>query len=325
MKRNYLFLILLILLSVNIYGYGELENKEKVLMGSSSMGGTWYPTACALAGEVMRYSDSIITVQTSGGGVENIRLMIDGNYQMALVEPNTAYYAVNGEYMFKDKKYEGLRYIANLYPNIYHCVVMKNSKYETYYDLKKSRKIKFSPGTAGSGDEYSWEEVFSVHDIGIDDVQWRPLSHTERSMAFKDRVLDCVGYFTACPSGSILEASAQNPIRLLQIGKKEAEEVMKKYPWNFEFTIPAGTYNGQDKDVHTLGAGTFVMVDESVSDEFAYNLVNIMFGKGLERLRSISSMTQMINIDSAFDGNENQDLPIHPGALKYYKEIGVIN
>lgn len=326
MKKIYLILIPLILLSANIYGKGDTEKSDRdLLMGSSSLGGTWYPTAAALAGEVMKHSDSNIgiTVQTSGGGVENIRLMMAGTYKMALVEPNTAYYAMDGKHMFENNKYEGLRFVANLYPNVYHGVVMKNSPYETYDDFKGAN-VRFSPGTPGSGDEYSWDELFGAYDMTRADFDWVPMSHSERAMSFKDRLLDCVGYFTACPSGSIYEASAQAPIRLLAIGEREAEDILAKYPWNFEFVIPAGTYNGQDEDVKTLAAGTFIMIDASVPDQFVYEIVKILYGVGLERIKSISSMTAMISHETALDGNRNQDLPIHSGALQYYKENRLI-
>lgn len=326
MKKFYLILIPLVLLSANIYGKGNSERlANDLLMGSSSMGGTWYPTAAALAGEVMKHSISgvSITVQTSGGGVENIRLMIDGIYKMALVEPNSANYAMAGINMFEGQKYEGLRFVANLYPNVYHGMVMKNSPYYTYYDFKGAN-IRFSPDTPGSGDEYSWDELFEAYGMTREDFRWTAMTHSERVMSFKDRLVDCVGYFTACPSGSIYEASAQAPIRLLEIGEKEAAEIIAKYPWNIEYLIPAGTYNGQDEDVRTLAAGTWIMVDESVSDEFVYEIVTILYGKGLERIRSISSMTATIGHETALDGNTSQTIPIHPGALKYYKEKGLI-
>lgn len=332
MRKTILFLLLLMLSISVLFAAGQGESGGKrfsAIMGSSSLGGTWYPTAARMAGVAMQHSDIVITVQASGGGTENVRLMRQNEYQMGLCEPNIANYAYRGEKLFKDEgKYTNLAFVTNLYPNPAAAVVHKNGPVKTMFDynpdMNGRKKYGFAPGSPGSGDEYCWEEIFSVYGVTKENINWKPLSHNERVMSFKDRILEGIGYTTAQPSGSILEASAQTPIRILEIKGKERDEIIRNFPWYGVSLIPGGMYNGQDTPVETIYIGGFVLANNDVPEDFIYKYLSAVYGKGLKEVQDVAQATKEIKLENAIGGNESESIPFHPGALKFYREKGIL-
>ncbi|MCL2294197.1 MAG: hypothetical protein FWC36_04960 [Spirochaetes bacterium] len=113
MKRGFVFLIIAVLIVVPLLvGCGaEGRGRFTAIMGSSSLGGSWYPMASRMAGVAMTHGDVIVTVQASGGGMENIRLMAQGQYHMGLAEPNVAVEAALGTGAFRGNVQHNMRYL----------------------------------------------------------------------------------------------------------------------------------------------------------------------------------------------------------------------
>jgi len=331
MKRFFLILLIASLTVSFAFAAGQGESggkKFSAIMGSSSLGGSWYPMASRMAGVAMKYADIVITVQSSGGGTENVRLMRQGQYDMGLCEPNVANYAYRGTNVFeKDGKYDNLRFLTNLYPLPLTAVVHKDGPIQSMYDFDTRRSGKnhgFSPGSPGSGDESSWLEVFEVYGVKKEHMNWKPLSHNERVMAFKDRILECVAFETAQPAGAIIELSAQNPIRILEIKGEEREKILKALPWYDYYTLPAGMYNGQDTAVETIFLGGFALANPDVPEDFIYKYLSAIYGPGLAEVQSVFPVAKEVNLDNALRGNANGEIPFHPGAEKFYKEKGLL-
>ena len=330
MKKVFLMALIVCLSASFLFATGSGEKGPKaIVMGSSSLGGTWYPTAARMAQVAMKYGGLTITVQASGGGTENVRLMKQGEYQMGLCEPNIANYAYRGEAFFKqDGKYDNITFVTNLYPNAACAVVHKSGSIKTMYDYNSDKnggkKYGFSPGSPGSGDEFCWEEMFSAYGVTKDKLNWKPLSHNERVMAFKDRILDGIGYTTAQPAGSIIEASAQIPIRILEISGKERDEIIKKFPWYAPFVIKAGMYNGVDQDVQTIYIGGFVIANKDVPEDVIYKYLAAVYGPGMKEVQTVAAATADIKLENSIGGNESSALPFHAGAAKFYKEKGIL-
>ena len=324
MKKTMLILAALILIAVQGYANGTMEGgsgqKKHAVMGVSGLGGSAYPVMAVIGGLVEKHTDSKVTIQSSGGGTENIRLMQQGQYQMGYSEANVMVYGYEGTDLFEGNPYKDMRFVANAYPLVFQAVVHKNSKIKNLEDM---RGKSFSPGCAGSGDESGWAEIFKAAGLDRSDLIWKPLTHTERAMAFKDRALDSVGYETSCPSGSILEASAQNPVTLLAITGDVREKVFEMYPWYSPWTVPAGTYNGQDEEVDTCVVGAAIMADANLNPEVIYDWLYAMFDTEVESVQSVHAMSKYISLDNALNGRG--PVPFHEGSAKYYKEKGMIN
>jgi hypothetical protein len=254
--------------------------------------------------------------------------MAQNEAQMGLAEPSIASYAYNATNIFEGDPHKDIRFITDLYPNALCAMVMKSGDIKTFEDLKSNggKKKGFCFGSPGSGDELVWIEALSGFGITKDMLDWRPLSHSERVTAFKDRQLECLGFATAQPSGSIMEASAQTPIRLLAIGGKDREKILKDYPWYDPYTIKAGMYNGVDEPVETISIGGYVIVNQDIPEEFVYKVLKAMYSpEGLAQVQGVSAGTKSVSLETALGGNKDgKILPFHPGAIKFYKEMGMI-
>ena len=177
------------------------------------------------------------------------------------------------------------------------------------------------PGSAGSGNELGYIEIYDIFGLKPTDMAWKPMQHTERAMAFKDRQLDCLGYQTSVPSGSIMEATAQNPCRLLEIKGKERDMLIKKQVWPVPITIPANTYNGQTEDVETVGDYGAALCDASISEDFVYSYLKAMFSR-IDEIHAIHKSAQNVKLETAMIAKG--PIPLHPGAEKFYREAGLI-
>jgi len=327
MKRSIVLALCLILCASMAFANGTAEGNaasgNKAIMGTSSLGGSWYPTGSAIAGQVMTHTDSIITAQATGGGTENLRLMMQNQMQIGLSETNVTFYAFNGEKLFQGQKYDNLTFCANLYPLVFQAQVQKASKFNTFKEFCAA-KASFCPGSPGSGDEVAWQEIFEgAFDTNYKDIVWKPLSHNERVMAYQDRLLDGIGHETAVPAGAILESSAQIPVRILAIGGAERDKLMAKYAWVGKWTIPANSYNGQEEAVETVTTGTCLVADGvNAPEKVIYDMVSTLYGPGLKAIQSVHSFTPYITLDIALDGRGA--IPLHAGAEKFYKEKGMV-
>jgi TRAP transporter TAXI family solute receptor len=332
MKKWFLFLLIAAMLTAFGCNGGGGERRFTAVMGSSSLGGSWYPFASRMAGVAMRYGNVIVTVQASGGGTENVRLMRQGQYQMGLCEPNVAQHAYWGTGAFeREGRNDQLRFLFNMYPLPITAIVHRDGPIQSMADFDPAvsgRRFSFSPGSPGSGDEFAWQEIFEAGwGIDRDMLVWRPLSHNERVMAFKDRILDSVGFQTAQPSGAIIELSAQNPIRILPIDGETRDRIKRELLWTDSITLPGGMYNGQDDPVETIFIGGFVLANADVPEDFVYAYMSAVFGPGLEDVQSVFPIAREMNLDNAMRGNtwgHPVAITFHPGAERFFRGQGLI-
>ena len=164
------------------------------------------------------------------------------------------------------------------------AVVWKDSDIKTFADLKGK---KISPGSAGSGDLLQYEAILKFYGMEIKDVDWRPLTHTERVTGMQDKQLDMAGYATAWPAGSIIELSSARPVRILGFKDpaKDIPEFLKLYPAYGTENLPAGTYNGVDEPVQLITTGSIFAALPELSADYVYNMLDCMT-KGIDEVQA---------------------------------------
>lgn len=328
-KKTVFFILVLMLSAAFLFAGGKAESgaggevKESTatqfVFGTSGVGGSWYPVAVkigTIVGEETKYK---LIVQASGGGLENLRLLKTGEFTFGWAESNVAHASYNGKKLFeKEGANKNLRYMYSLWPGVLQPLVHKDSGINTFYDMK-GRSI--SPGSAGSGNEIAYIEILDIYGLTPKDMQWKPMQHTEREMAFKDRQLELIGYQTSVPSSSIMSATTQNPCRLLPIEGKERDALIKKQVWPVPITIPANTYNGQTEPVETVGDYGAALCDASVPAEFVYQYLTAIY-KRVAEIQAIHASAKQVKLETALIAQG--PIPLHPGAEKFYREKGLI-
>jgi len=261
-----------------------------------------------------------VSAQSTAGSRQNIDLL-HGEAEMAILQAGIALQAAKGLGPWEGKPQDNLRVITYTHPNPVCFFTRADSNIYSIEDMKGK---KFSPGPMGGGTEQNSREILDIYGINYHerkDVDPVFVSDKEQAEMIKNKQIDVAQIAGMDPHPAILSAAAGTPIRVLPIEDNIAEKVNAKMPWYYQYTIPAGTYPGQDEDVKTLSMGNLLAVNADIDEEVVYQITKILFEE-TEQLFNVHAAAKHIKLESAFDGTG--DLPIHPGALRYYKEKGII-
>jgi len=311
-------LLIIITIIFLLFPLSSIADEQKLIIGTGGLAGVYYPIGSAIASIITDFvPNASCTAQTSAAGVENTRLLKLGEIDLGLVQTSAAYQAFHGEQVFEGDKVENLRGMAVLYPQPMQIVVAKDSDIFTFEDLVGK---KIGVGAPASGEEVTFKEIIGVAGHSIDDYKPYYISLAEQASAFKDRNIDAMWYVSGIPTSGILDVASVIDIRLVPISGELRDEVIKKYPYHAPYTIPAGTYPGQDEDVETLSSPAYLVATTRLPEELAYNILDAMFSH-IEVLQTSHAQGKSITLEGALLGSP---IPLHPGAERYYKEKGIL-
>ncbi len=296
-------------------GSGDQSSAKKFLnIGTGGTAGTYYPIGGAMA-EILNSNIKGMnaSAQSTGASVANINMLKDGSIDMAIVQNDITYYAVNGTEMFKDKAVTNLRGIATLYPETCQFVTLDKSGIKSIADLKGKR---VAVGAAGSGAEANARQILEAYGITYNDIDAQYLSFAEGASALKDGNVDAAFLTAGFPTASVQDISSQNKIRLLPVDNDKAEALIAKYPFYTKTVVPAGTYAGFDEDVPTVSVMAMLVCTDKVDDALGYDIAKALF-TNLDRIQAAHSVGKLITKEGALNG---MPLPMNAGAEKFFKE-----
>jgi TRAP transporter TAXI family solute receptor len=299
----------------------HIAAKKRVVFGGGPAGGTFQVVANAIQTykPVKAIKGFTVKAQSSAGSVENLRKVDKGKHQFSVVYSGHVYLGRNGLMKNDTKKYENVMAVAYLYGAPAQLVVKKGSGIKTTKDLVGK---KVGVGNAGSG-AFANCEMFFSH-LGIwDKIERNAMGYNDAAQAFGNNQLDAFWLFTAFPSGAVIMAAQTNDIDLINLGK-DAEDngYFKKYPYFGKLSVPAGTYKGVDHDTPSFFDSTLWVANSKVSDDVVYELLSKIFTD--EGLAHMVSQKKTFKAMSVKDGVKGIVTPMHPGAVKFWKEKGVI-
>ena len=295
-------------------GGSQGGGKQFLNIGTGGTAGTYYPIGGAIAEILNNKIDGMnASAQSTGATVANINMLKDGSVDMAIVQNDITYYAVNGTEMFKDKKVTNLKGIASLYPETCQFVTLDSTGIKTIADLKGKR---VAVGAAGSGAEANARQILEAYGITYDDIQVQYLSFGEGASALKDGNVDAAFLTAGFPTAAVQDISSQNKIRLLPVDPAKADELIAKYPFYTKTTIPAGTYQGFDEDVQTISVMAMLVVNDKVDDKLGYEITKAIFSN-LDRIQAAHAVGKMISKENAEKG---MSLDMNAGAKKFFDE-----
>ncbi|TPW26103.1 TAXI family TRAP transporter solute-binding subunit [Pararhizobium mangrovi] len=286
-----------------------------ILTGGTS--GVYYPLGVQLS---KIYSDNMdgvkVQVQSTKASVENMNLLQQGRGELAFALGDTVKAAWEGD---KDagfsQKLGKIRAIGAIYPNYVQIVATKASGIKNFQDLKGHS---LSVGAPRSGTELNAKRIFDAMGMSYDDLsktEYLPFGESVELM--KNRQLDATLQSAGLGVASIKDLSSSMPIQVVSVPASVAEKLGAPF---ISTDIPAGTYDGQDKDVPTLAITNILVTREGVSDDMAYQMTKQLF-EHLDSMVAAHSAAKAIDIQKAA---QNLPIPLHPGAERYYKEKGVL-
>ncbi len=282
-------------------------------------GGTSIYYANAIA--ALAKKDGIrMLVNSSGGAVEQIRLVNSGKSSFSLAYGGQLFAAEKGELKGDPRKYTNIRAVASLFGAPAQLVVKADSDIKSCKDLVGKR---VGVGNAGSGAASNAELFFTQ--VGVwDKMERNFLGSRQAADAFKNGQLDAFWLFVGFPNAAVIEAAMQNDIRLIDLDKDAREcGLYEKYPYFSKVVIPAGTYQGVNTDVATFEDNTILIANKDVPEDVVYKILKRTFSKaGLEYMVNSHKSAKAMNIENG--GKELIAPPMHPGAIKFWKEVGVM-
>jgi TRAP transporter TAXI family solute receptor len=287
-----------------------------VLTGGTS--GVYYPVGVALS---QVYSTGIdgskTSVQATKASVENLNLLQIGRGELAFALGDSVSDAWAGveEAGFK-APLKRLRAIAGTYPNYIQIVASEDSGIKTLADLKGKR---ISVGAPKSGTELNARAIFKAAGLTYEDmgkVEFLPFAESVELM--KNRQLDATLQSSGLGMAAIRDLSSTMKLSYVAVPQDVVTQI-----GNAAYQpgmIPAGTYDGQSADVPTVAITNILVSHNKVSDEVAYQMTKLLFDN-LERLGNAHSAAKDIKLETAA---QNLPIPLHPGAERYYREVGLL-
>jgi TRAP transporter TAXI family solute receptor len=287
-----------------------------VLTGGTS--GVYYPLGVALSEIYATGIDGSRTqVQSTRASVENLNLLQTGGGEIAFSLGDSVALAVEGN---TEAGFPGpldkLRGIAAIYPNYVQIVANAESGITSLEDLKGKS---LSVGAPASGTELNARAIFAAAGMSYDDlsrVEYLPFA--ESVELIKNRQLDATLQSAGIGVASIRDLAASLPINVVAVSPEITEAIGAPF---LSAVIPAGTYDGQTEDVTTAAVGNFLITHEDVPEETAYQMTKLLF-ENLDHMAAAHAAARSIDAAKALDG---MPLELHPGAERYYREVGIVN
>lgn len=291
--------------------------KGDFIMATGGTSGTYYAFGGVICQVINGATGSNITANSTGASVENIRLLESGDADFAIVQTDIMAYAVGGTTLetFNGQPVKNVKAIASLYPEVVHCVTT-NMAINTIGDLKG--KV-VSMGAPGSGTRANAEQFLEAYGLTVNDVQVRDLSFAESGSALQDGTIDAAFVVAGAPNSAITELSVSKPVKIVSIGDAERAAMIKKYPFYADYTVAKDVYK-TEADATTLAIKAVLICRAEMSDDDVYAFTKALFENQPE-LAAAHAKGAVLSSDAAMIGIVPGN--VHPGAAKYYTEIGV--
>ncbi len=297
--------------------------KANLLFATGGVAGTFYPLGGAIA-QVWnkKIPDLNVTVQATGGSVENIRLLGSKGAEVAISMNDIAFYGYNTLEVFqsKNEKYTNFSAIGNVYPDVIQIFSRRDGPIKKIADL---RGKKVSVGPPGSGTEISARQILGLNEMDYKkskDINPLYLSYSEAADQFKDNHVDACYFVVSVPNGALQDINVMNPVQFLEIDDALFAKIIKTYPLYARFEIPANAYQGLARPVKTIAVYSSILVRNDLPEDLVYQMTKVMYEENAA-IAQANAAGKYLKLETATGG---VPVPFHPGAIKYYKEKGIL-
>jgi TRAP transporter TAXI family solute receptor len=334
MKKTFIFCTILLFGLSLFMGCGPSEKEQAqapeaapkatfVTIGTGGITGVYYPTGGAIARIVNKKKDEYgirCTVESTGGSVFNVNAIMAGDLEFGVVQSDRQYQAINGLAEWADKgKQEDLRAVFSIHPESITLVATVDSGVK---DIKDLRGKRVNIGNPGSGQRQNSIDALEAVGIDIDkDIVAEGVKAAEAPGLLQDGRIDAFFYTVGHPSGAIKEATAgATKVRFVTISG--IDKLLAEYPYYAKSFIPVELYPGavNKQDVETFGVKATFVTSAKVPDNVVYAITKEVF-ENFESFKKLHPAYAVLTKEGMLEG---LSAPIHPGAMKYYKEAGLM-
>ncbi|MGB7305986.1 MAG: TAXI family TRAP transporter solute-binding subunit [Burkholderiaceae bacterium] len=289
-----------------------------ISIGSCPVGCTAYTWSAGIADVVNRNVTGVrMTAEETKGYVANIKLLQKGELEASMATSLSSYEAYTGTGNFKDgEKGQIMSWIA-IAPVAMHVITLADSGVKTLADLKGKRIGMGQPGGTSMLDANAFMETLGLKA----DTDFKPFRVRLGNMVsmLADGNLDVALWNGSFPLPPVKKLTAQRKINLIPISDGVYTKHNAAYAPYFRVSIPGKLYDGVDNPTPSFGLANGMVIQKKIPDELVYNMTKAIF-ENLDKLKGVHPAFGKVNKDTVLNGF---GAPLHPGALKYYREIGV--
>ena len=302
-------------------------------IGTGGTSYTYYPVGGMIANAISKPPGSrecgkggscgvdglIASAVSSRGSVDNVNAIISGLRNSGFAQSDVAYWAYTGTGTMDGKEpAKDLRTIAALFQEHIHLVALKKSNINSVKDLKGKRVSLDEPG---SGTYVDAKLILESNGLSTNDVKAEALKGKAATDALRNGKVDAIFVVAGFPTGAIVELASAVDIKLVPIDGAGAKALTSKYGFFSESPIPSGTYEGGDA-VNTVAVGAQWFTSAKEDTNLIYKITKALWNKESRKLMDVGhAKGKTITPDTALSG---VGVPLHPGAEKFYKEVGLI-
>ncbi len=293
----------------------EPKSSKMMSLATASLGGTYYIIGAGISEVINKNVPGIqVNAVVSQGSTGNPMLVDSKEAELGITNYYSGMIALQGEEPYKSKlKIAG---ICKLQYSIIQLTTMAdNKKINTIADLKGK---KVAVGPAAGGGVLILKSILPYWGIKYDDMVPSYISYAEGSEAMKDGKVDVNAPHGAPPLEAVTSLTVQNNVKIISMEKDKLDAINKDFPYYEAAVVPAGTYKGIDQDVTSVGIQDILVINSDTSEEDAYQITKAIY----EQLEGLKKIHPSIK-DLSFDNYRDSLVPLHPGALRFYKEKGI--
>jgi len=296
----------------------DIDNEpERIRLATGGTIGTYYAYGTVLARILAEKTNIDITVYSSGASKANIQLIAADEVEMAIAQNDVMDCAWQGVDLFAGEQTQSFNAMAALYAEVVQLVANPAAGIGTIEDLRGKN---VSVGDVGSGTEFNARQILEVYGIGFNDINKRNLGFGLSIDALRDDEIDAFFCVAGAPTPGILDLAMDKEVIILDVDDAHAAQLSESYPFYTQFQIPDGSYPDQAGIIKTVAVKATLIVSSKVSENTVYQLTKALF-ENKTAIANAHAKGSEISAAYAVDGIPT---PFHPGAFKYFKEVGVI-
>ena len=297
------------------------QQQKFITVGTGGIVGVYYP----LGGAICRFVNANrkdhglrCTVESTGGSVFNINAVMSGDMDIGFAQSDTQYYAMTGAAAFKDKPQPKLRALFSVYPELLTLVTRQDANIKTFSDIKGKR---INVGDPGSGTRVTTELVMKEMGIKVEDLKFAgELKFVEMAPALCDNKIDAFTFVAGHPNAIFQEAATTCASSIASVTGPAVDKLVKEHPFYAKASVPGKMYKGTDNAQPTFGVLATVVASADLPEQTAYVITKAVFDN-FDDFRKLHPAVANITKEQMLEGNT---VPFHPGALKYFKEKGLM-
>lgn len=320
-------LITFFLFITSLFSFNSIAATKYINVATAGITGVYYPAGgaiCRLVNRGRKEHAIRCSVESTGGSVANLNAIRSGIVEFGISQSDWQYHSYNGTGFFSDQQpFKDLRSVFSLYTETFTIVVLEDSGI-TDLDGIKGKVVNFGPVDSG---------VHATMEVLLKAKEWEKsdfakithLSPSEQIKSLCDGDIDAMTYMAGNPNGVLQEVTQYSnsgcKVKIINIDNKTIEQLIKINPSYVKSYISGGMYKNNPEDISTFGIKATLVTSSKISEEIVYNLTKAVFDN-FDNFKTLHPVFSSMKIkESIKDGNH---APIHKGALRYYKETGLI-